>query len=65
MLTAKSLTAILNLGTGATPDNNCALCVNGPGTYTSRPFTLDQCLNPGRKACLGTEEAPLLPKMVS
>ena len=32
MLTPEILIAILNLGTGPAPDNNCALCVNGPGT---------------------------------
>lgn len=62
MLTANSLTAIVNLGSGPAPDNNCALCVNGPGTYNIRPFTLHRYLKLGRKACFGEKESLYTPR---
>ena len=64
MLTANSLTAIVNLGTGPAPDNDCALCVNGPGTYNIMPFALHRYLKLDRKACLGSKKASVLPQMV-
>lgn len=63
MLTSKPLIAVAGLGIGPAPDNNCALCVNGPGTSNEVVYS---CSIPqlGSQGCLGGKKASVLPGMV-